>query len=388
MTDYGITDNGFVLKRLSVILAEMDEAMRTVFGDNLNLDPASPDGQVNGIMSEAYADLWELLQEAYNSFNPSVATGATLSNLVQLNAIIRKEARPSTVTLSLTGTNGTSIAAGSLVSTDDGIQFATDALVVIAAGVATVDATAVETGPLAVAINTVTNIDTPISGWDTVTNPAVAVLGVDEESDEALRTRRERSIEAASTSVLESILAGVLEIPEVVSARIFENITAIVDAYGLDPHSFMVVADDGAAAMDEAIAEAIFNKKPAGIGTNGAIEISVSDIYGGAHSIKFSRPTAVPIYIKVTLSPNAATYAGDAAVKQAIVDYCESVFGISDDVVYSNMYSPLTDGTLGIDEVTAILTGIVSPPAGTSTIAIDFDEKASFDVANITIVQV
>ncbi|HET8689637.1 MAG TPA: hypothetical protein VFM18_23760, partial [Methanosarcina sp.] len=46
-----------------------------------------------------------------------------------------------------------------------------------------------ETGPIQAAPNTVTVIKTPVLGWDSVYNPASAVLGQDLETDEALRLR-------------------------------------------------------------------------------------------------------------------------------------------------------------------------------------------------------
>ena len=125
---FGLSDTGFSIKRLDDILADKNTAVTDVFGPDINLTPQSPDGQINGTLSESDADLWELALAVYNAFNPSAATGNALSALVQLNGINRAGATPSTVSLDLTGINTTVIPAGSLVSTDSGIQYATERL--------------------------------------------------------------------------------------------------------------------------------------------------------------------------------------------------------------------------------------------------------------------
>lgn len=385
---YGITADGFQRKRLDVILAELNQALKAIFGENLNLDPETPDGQTSGVFSESHANLWELAEQAYNAFNPSAATGDVLSNLVQLNGILRKDATFSTAVLTLGGIDTTVIPAGSLVSTADGISFATDADATIVAGTAAANATATVTGPLQAAIGTITEIDTPITGWSTVTNAAAATPGTNEEDDSDLRARRERSIESAAVAILESILAAVLEIENVTDAAIYENDTASVDARGLDPHSFLVLAEGG---LDADVAEAIFNKKPTGIGTNGTTTEPVLDSQGVSHDIKFSRPVDVTIHVKVTLV-GGPTYAGDDAVKQSIIDYAAGDliegenFSLGKNVVYSQMFDACNQPGNDINEISELLIDIVDPPTGTSTITIDFDEKALFETANIDVV--
>ena len=124
MSEFGISEQGFKRKRLDQLLQEINDEMKIVFGDNFNVSPESPDGQVNGVISESNANLWEIAEEAYDAFNPSAATGVSLSNLVQLNGITRSPATSSRANLDITGTSGVLIPAGSLISTSDtGDQF-------------------------------------------------------------------------------------------------------------------------------------------------------------------------------------------------------------------------------------------------------------------------
>ena len=130
MSDYGISSTGFKRKRLNLLLEELNAEVKSIFGENFNVSPESPDGQINGVVSESNANLWEIAEEAYNAFNPKAASGATLSNLVQLNGITRLPATKTRAELNLTGDSGTVIPAGSLVSTaDTGDQLATESTV-------------------------------------------------------------------------------------------------------------------------------------------------------------------------------------------------------------------------------------------------------------------
>lgn len=108
----------------------------------------------------------------------------------------RRAAVKATGKVTFTGTNGTVIAAGTVVTTTSSqtalaIRFTTDAQVTIGAG-GTVDAniTAVEAGDTGnVVAGTITLMETPISGVTSVTNAAATSGGEDEESDESLLTR-------------------------------------------------------------------------------------------------------------------------------------------------------------------------------------------------------
>lgn len=388
---FGIESTGFTLKRLEDILTEVNSGSKAIFGENLDVDPRSANGQFNGLLSGSYTDLWEGLQQAYNAWIQANSTGESLSNLATINGITRKPATSSTVELTVVGATSTFIPLGSLVSTDDGSQFSIDADVTIGiGGTEVVDATSVLTGPVQAGINTITNIDNPVVGWATVDNLAAAAIGEDEETDSELRARMIRSKEKAATAIGESILAELLDITDVDEAIYLENVSNIVDINGLDPHSVKFFVDGGA---DADIAEVIFNKKPFGIATNGATTEAVLDSQGISHDIKFQRPSTVVIHVEVTLVEGQA-YLGEDAVKQAIVDYANGEliegrgFGLGADVVFSEMYVPLNDTSLGIEEVTALKIDIVDPPTGVVTIDIDFDEKASFDVANIDIIVV
>lgn len=106
-TTYGLTTTGFVLKPQSQIIAELQQALRDSFGDNINLADESNFGQFVGIVSEREALLWELAQSVYNNFFPAGAEGTSVDNILALAGLRRLPASPSTTNSTpVTGVNG------------------------------------------------------------------------------------------------------------------------------------------------------------------------------------------------------------------------------------------------------------------------------------------
>lgn len=389
MSEFGVSPEGFKRKRLDQLLEELNAEVKSIFGDNFNVSPESPDGQVNGVISESNANLWEIAEDAYNAFNPSAATGASLSNLVQLNGITRLPATSSRTQLTLTGAPSTLIPAGSLVSTSDtGEQFATEVDVTLdGAGNGTVFASALVTGPIEVLAGTLTVIDTPITGWVSATNLADADVGTNEETDVELRARRERSVATDAQAIIDAIFAAVANVPGVTQTVVLENDTDVTDGNGLPPHSFQVITVGG---VDEDIGDAIWLKKPAGILSFGNTTVQIIDSQGIPHNISFSRPTEVDIYVTVTLNTFAEYPAnGDDLIKQAIVDYANGElvagrgFSLGDDVVYTRLYTPIN--SVQGHEITDLRIGTSPSPTGTVNIPIATTEISNFLVVNIVV---
>lgn len=114
---FGITDQGFVKKRLEDVSAETEQAFRDEFGAGFDLDPRNPAGQLKGILDERISLLWELAEAIYFSQYPDFAEGINLDNVVALNGITRKAATFSTVASARArGTFGTVIPGGTIIS--------------------------------------------------------------------------------------------------------------------------------------------------------------------------------------------------------------------------------------------------------------------------------
>ncbi len=108
-------------------------------------------------------------------------------------------------------------------------------------------------------------IGTPISGVDTVTNPAPFAGGASSESDADFRTRFQFYINSRSLATQAAVLNAVVSVQQGLRTTIVENVDAALDPL---PGSFLVIADNGTGApgsvLLEAIQEAVDAVRPIG----------------------------------------------------------------------------------------------------------------------------
>ena len=118
----GITDSGFVIKRLADILAD-DRALAVQLfqdlvqpGDFIDTSDSSALGRLISLAAPSEADLWEAAQEVYAAFDPNSATGIALDNLVAYAGLTRKEQTFTTASILVAGDTNTLIPVGQTVS--------------------------------------------------------------------------------------------------------------------------------------------------------------------------------------------------------------------------------------------------------------------------------
>lgn len=382
MSTYGMTDAGFNRKRLIDIKEDIETALKLAFGENIDLDPENAFGQFVGILSEALADQWESQENVYNSQYPNTASEVQLSNVVKLNGLTRQAAEKSTVTATLSGTNGTLIPVGSKASTSDtGSIFVTLADTTISGGTASVAMESEDYGPIEATAGTLTIIDTPVYGWTGITNASDALTGRDEETDAELRIRQAESTLAAGQNNADSLYGQLRNLSGVIDALVLENKTDSVDSYGIPAHSFECFIKGGTAAD---IAQTIWDNTPQGIQSHGDITETVEDSQGFDQEVSFTRPSDIDIYVSMDITTTSEFPSGGSDdIKESIVDYGESNFLISDDVIYSQLFGPIHE-TPGVTSVTLTI-GTSPSPVGTSNITIDTDEISAWTTTRVEV---
>ncbi|MCP3685800.1 MAG: hypothetical protein GY861_24390 [bacterium] len=378
----GLSATGFERKRLVDIKSDIEDALKLAFGDNIDLSPQSGFGQQVGIFAEMISNQWESQENIYNSQSPSTAQGTQLSNAVEFNGLTRNPEAFSVVEgVVITGIASTPIPAGSQVSVVlTGFVFQTDSAVVIGGGgTVTVDMTAMIAGPIEAAIATLTEIETPVYGWTSVSNPAAATVGENEETDAELRIRREASVLASGQNLVDSLYGQLLDLDAVTDVVVLDNKTDAVDANGIPARNFLSVVQGG---DDDEIAQVVWNNTPQGIQSYGSTTVQVEDAQGFDQDVSFSRPSEIDIYFDITLTVDGDyPVDGDDQVAAAVVAYGEENFLISDDVIYSQFFTPI-NSIPGI--LTVVMTmGITPAPSGTSNITIAIDEISVYDVADV-----
>lgn len=320
-----ITDTGTVVPDTADVQKGVEQEFKDAFGQNLIVTANTPQGVL--IAAEVTARMAVLRNNAAlaNQINPALAGGVFLDALWRLTSSTgRIAATRSTVAgVTVTGVVGTIIPAGSIARTAAGDRFTTDADVTIGAlGTATVNFSSENFGPVACGIGALTTIVSAILGWETVTNPTGATLGKNRETDAAARRRRRDTLAQQGTALPEAITSGLYDTEGVRSLKFRENTTAaaaVIDGINLAAHSIWVCVDGG---TDAAVAATLLSRKSLGAGWNGAVTVNVTEAASGqVYPVKFDRPTAVPVLVRVTARNVSAVADPVTLIQQAILDF-------------------------------------------------------------------
>lgn len=237
--------NGLVIDRLADIRTEIEDNLKSVFGPGINLDDLSPFGVIIGIMSERYSLLWEILESVYLASFPNTAFGIYLDELAAFNGVVREPATFSAVDLTFqratpTGTGDVTVPAGTEVTAVGSTVIWTttiEATINDLAETATVQALADDVGPIGALADTLTEMTSPPTNVESVTNLSDAVEGADEESDAALKLRRDTELGRAGTPT-EAGIRSALQLMELVQAAVLTVNDTDNTVDGLPPHSF------------------------------------------------------------------------------------------------------------------------------------------------------
>ena len=379
---FGLTLDGFKKKRLADIKSEIESDLRDSLGENISLIPQSVLGQIVGIVSEREALEWEAMEQIYFSFYPLMASGRNLDDLVAINGISRLEATKSYGYVQLYGTDETVVPAGTILSeTSYGNKFEIEYDTVIN-GVTNANVLSVEYGPVVATAGTLTKIETPVAGLDSVSNSTDITLGTNEETDEELRVRREKIILRNSQNLADSLKSQISLIDSVRNVTVIDNKTAETDSNGVPAHSFMAIVDGG---DDTEIGKAVWDNTPQGITSFGSVVVQVEDASKTLQNVYFSRPTAVDIYMIITITTDSTYMAGsEVQIEEDVASFGNDTFNLGDDVIVSRFYTPVnkTQGIVGID----IKVGKSPSPTASDNIPIGNTEVAVFDTANISVV--
>lgn len=324
-TDWGLTDAGFRRPTYAELLDALEYKARELFGSRANLTVRSPLGVFLRIYAWMLNLLFSTLEDVYNSRFIDTAVGASLYNLGRAIGLKLLGAQKAVGYLTFTGSDGVEVPEGYLAETNAGEQYITLQSGVITNGSVTLSASAVVAGPDGnTDKNTITNIVNPMSGIETVTNASSFEGGRNTETDAEFRERYYLSVDFAGGVNLDAIIAEIYESVEaVIAVAGEENDTDGTSESGLPPHSFEIIAYGG---LDEDVAGAIFRRKAAGIQTYGNTTVAVVSSAGTTHNIKFSRPTPVNVWIKITGLQTNSVFPLDGIdrIKQNLVNFIGS----------------------------------------------------------------
>lgn len=389
---FGLTDTGFVKKTLADIQTNVEQKQLDLISTELDQTPDSPLGQMNGILFGEFAELWDALAAVNASSDPDQATNAGQDAVCAITGTTRDAATKSKATCNVNLNAGITLTAGAAKASVQGNPaaiFALSANVTNPGGApATVPAIfeAVDTGPVVANAGTLTVITTPISGWNSITNPQDAVRGANVESNEDLRVKREDELASEGSAPVDAIRADMLRVPGVLQCTVFENTLDVTDGNGLPPHSIEVLVFDGAVpgVLNNTIAQRIWDSKGGGIKTYGSSSGTAVDDLGVSQTVNFSRPTQLPVYFVIDIKVSSSfPGSGDTTAKTNLVTRgLQNQVG--DDAVLASFY-PALFAVTGVTDVPTFRAGFAPAPVGTSNLVVGTRELATFDASRITI---
>lgn len=364
MTDYGVTNTGFVRKDYETVLADEIARLQNYFGSNVDLSPTNPLYQLIQVQALEKAELWEQIEHVYYTGFVNFAEGVNLDEVVVMLGFTRIAATFATgqVTFSRATPYSTDITipVGTRVSTGDGaVMFETTAVGTLVAGNTSVivAARAITAGTLGnVAGSTITVIVDTLANIETVTNAATFGYGTNQESDAALRHRVATYAPGARATLL-AIYNTIMAVAGVSACLVTENTTA---------HTITATVLGG---TDNAVNAAILDSRPAGI------------------SCSLARPTEkiVVVTAAVTKASGAVTGTVQTNILSALNTYFAGLT-IDSDILFSQVADAIMNAN-GVAVLTSlsITQGATTITTFGSSITIGTTEVAIQGTHSITV---
>ena len=386
-----IDANGFKAESFTEILTRLSNGLKNIYGQDINLDQDTPDGQQLGIQANIISDFQDLALYIYNSMDPDLADGANFDKLLKLLARTRLPSSRSTVDIEMVLNKTVSIPASYTIKDLNNQNWIIGTAQTLDAGTHLVSFYSEDWGNITAEPNTINEQVTILTEVVSINNPESAISGRDEESIVQVRERRNKILEINASSTIGSIIGKILDLNGVIDAVPYENMTKIYDPVrDIQPNSYWIVVKGGDISQ---ISEIIAKDKTGGTGLKGQVETvyiekfvrkdgSVRELY---HDVKFDRPTEVSIHIKFKVSRKISTQSIDIEhIKDTLAN---KEFYIAQNItvteLYSTIYSAATNYIATDLEVSkdGVVWDSVFLQAG-------YDEEFIIEKANINITEI
>ena len=385
-----INENGLLIDEFSTIYNRLADKFKLIYGQDINLEQNSPDGQLLGIITNEIYDLQTLILHIYNSFDPDLAQGVELNKLLKLIAQTRRASTKSIVDITIVANANVTLPADYTIIDENKNEWVINAETTLIAGTNIVSFNAVNFGAIEASANTINDVVTVFPEITSVNNALPAEVGRDEESDVLLRKRRNNLLSVNSNSTIAGVYSKLFLLDTVTDAVIYENATDTYDALkDLNAHTLWCIIDGG--SIDE-ITKIIATDKTIGTDLKGTISNNYVEIFLKAdgttraltHIVKFDRPTEIPLYIKLTVAKRLPTDVIDTdAIKNKLV---EKLYSINEKATATELYAYVYSA--GNTFIASNLEVSKDNITFGNTATNDYDEKFIISAVNIAITEV
>lgn len=350
---FALTEKGFKRPVYAEILEKKIKRAKELFGDDISTDEKTALGKFIRLDVKDLNDIYEDMERIYYARFVNTAEGISLDRLCPFAGISRNPATRAVHKIKIYGEPETLIETGFLVGTKNDINFYLLGNTVIdVGGSAEANAECTVAGTKGnVDIGSITEIVNPAAGVMVIEHLSIVNIAVNRETDVALRLRFEKTITGAASGTIDSIYGALMRVSGVIGCMIAENAGDDYDAFGRPPGSFECYVLGG---QDFDIAQAIFDKAPAGIKTIGDIGVDITDLGGGAHTVRFSRTIIKDVYMRLKIKVNGHFEdVGLEEIKNNIIYHIADLKN-GGDVIYSSIFSDVHSVT-GVIETSELL---------------------------------
>lgn len=385
-------NNGLQTDTFRDLFQTLSDAYKGIYGQDIDLDQDSPDGQRVAIEAQARTDIEAALQWLYSQMDPDFNNGDMQQVIAKLHGLYLRPGSRSQRDLKVLTDRPVLLYAGYKIQDQANQVWFIRTPVTVPAGTTEVTFFAELFGKVTGLVSDTFTQLTPELGVQGFISEAAVVVGRDEETPEEFRQRRNRSLENPATGSTGAIFAKVAQLPGVTDVNIDENDTKVDDPLtGIPANSIWLVVEGGAVSD---IVEVMVKQKAGGTGTKGDVTGRLIETLirpdgttlAIAHDMQFDRPIYIPLHIKLTAKRKISSEPVDVdSLKEALADRVLHIGeSIDANELYANGYGTarvnyvLTDMEISADGVT-YTEGELSP---------GFQGKFTLSIANIVIDEV
>lgn len=391
MTAPQFTANGVIIQTFEEIFTELADGYRSIYGQNINLDQDSPDGQRVRAEAKVRHDMQQFCLATANGFDPDLAVGVAFQKLAKLINIYPRPATRSQWDLIVTASRNLTLSAGYTVRDELGQNWTLTNSVNILSGANTVTFFAEQYGDVSGDTGAVINQQTIVLGVTSIAASADAVHGLDEETPEQFKLRRSQSTANLGFSVSGKLFSSLAAIAGVTDLVIYENKTDTYDPEkDLNANSLWAVVEGGSVS---AIVETLTKQRTAGCDTKG----SVSGVYAETltrpngttftinHVMEFDRPTNVDLHIRFNYKrKNPMQPVDEDFIRNSLA---AEYYGIGQQQQAADLYDTalIAGDNYVVTDLEISLDGITWTDANLTP---GFDGKFVVDALNVTITEI
>lgn len=348
-----ITDSGVILPDTSVTLAEVQAEYRNALGQDLNLDPNTPQGQLITAEVNARNEVLRNNAALANQLNPNQATGLHLRSIGALMGLDDTPvARSVCLDCVVTGAPNTLFPAGSRATNRDGANFVSmHDILLDDNGSGVVNFQCELPGAIEAAPDSLTPAQ-PVPGWSRVMNPMAAIVGSVRMSNYQYRVFRQNALAAQSQNAARSIVSKLSKLGGVRSVLVRENdepTEQTIDGVQMEPNSVWIcVNDDGGIASE--IASTLLECKPPGCKLSLSLNGSgtpetvpyVDPVTGQLYTLRYTRSIPINVWVRITVRNSANMSDLVTSVANAVLAYAAGETDNEAGLVVGAEVSPFT----------------------------------------------